>query len=230
VSGVAVHRYRWDGSGEPHLYLVSPGQDRHGAHAVAVPEEVALPGSAAVPTAEQEARLAALEREAFTKGYASGERAGVEAGARRADGMLRRVAQTVEELSQLRRTITRDTQAQMVQLALALAKRVVQRELSLDPDLVAALAHVAVQRLGEQVAATIRLHPEDYATVLSHRGEQWEGAQVTLVPDAAVQRGGCIVESEFGIIDATIDAQFAELSRALLGDASTASAPGEFGE
>ena len=59
--------------------------------------------------------------------------------------MLRRVAQTIEELAQLRRTIMRETERQMVQLALALARRVVLRELSLDPDLVAALAHVAAR-------------------------------------------------------------------------------------
>jgi flagellar assembly protein FliH len=179
-----------------------------------------------MPPAEQEARLAALEREAFTKGYAAGERAGVEAGARRADAMLRRVAQTIDELSQLRRTIIRDTERQMVQLALALARRVVVREISLDPDLVAALAHVAVERLGDQSPATIRLHPEDFATVAAHRGEQWEGTQVSVLPDPAVQRGGCVVESDFGLIDASIDAQFAELSRALLGDPSTVNSPG----
>ena len=144
--------------------------------------------------------------------------------------MLRRVAQTIEELSRLRRTITRDSRTQMVQLALALAKRVVLRELSLDPDLVAALAHVAVERLGEQATATIRLHPEDYSTVMAHRSEQWEGAQVTVVPDPAVQRGGCVVESDFGIIDATVDAQFAELSRALLGGADVSARTGDLGE
>src|SRR5688572_12218244 len=42
--------------------------------------------------AEHRERLAALEREAFTKGYAQGERAGLEAGGKRAEAMLRRVA------------------------------------------------------------------------------------------------------------------------------------------
>lgn len=162
--------------------------------------------------------MAALEREAFTKGYAAGERAGLEAGARRADAMLRRVAQTIESLGQLRRTIVRETERQMVELALTLARRVVHREVSLDPQLVAALAHVALERLGERAPATIRLHPDDYATVLSQQGEQWQGAQVSLVPDAAVARGGCVVESDFGMIDASVDAQLDEMSRALLGD------------
>ena len=43
----------------------------------------------------------------------------------------------------------------MVQLALALARRVVHREVTLDPELAAALAHVALERLGTTTPATI---------------------------------------------------------------------------
>ena len=175
---------------------------------------------AGLSMAEQQAHLASLEREAFAKGYAAGERAGVEAGTKRADAMLRRIAQTIEELSGLRTTIQRETERQMVDLALALARRVVGRELTLAPDLVAAMAHVALQRLGENSPATIRLNPDDYSTVVSHRGAQWEGAHVSVVPDSAVARGGCLVESDFGVIDASAEAQLGELARALLGEAS----------
>jgi flagellar assembly protein FliH len=188
------------------------------------------PGPPAVSLAEQQAHLASLEREAFAKGYAAGERAGVEAGAKRADAMLRRVAQTLEDLARLRKTMIRETERQMVQLALTLARRVVTRELSLEPDLVAAMAHVALERLGETAPATIRLNPDDYASLVAHRGDRWEGAQVTVVPDPAVARGGCLVESDFGLVDASLDAQFDELSRTLLGDGPPALAQGDPGE
>ena len=64
-------------------------------------------------------QLAALERDAFTKGYAQGERAGLEAGAKRAEAMLRRLAQTLEELAGLRDTMVRQTERELVQLSLA---------------------------------------------------------------------------------------------------------------
>lgn len=166
---------------------------------------------------DPQAHLAALERDAFAKGYAAGERAGLEAGGKRADAMLRRVAQTIDELTGLRATIARETERQMVDLALALARRVVDRELTLAPDLVAAMAHVALERLGEQTPATIRLNPADYSVVIAERGEQWEGTHVSVVPDPAVTRGGCLVESDFGVVDASVDAQLGELARALLG-------------
>ena len=175
------------------------------------------PEMPAAPPADPQAHLAALERDAFAKGYAAGERAGLEAGGKRADAMLRRVAQTIDELTGLRATIVRETERQMVGLALALARRVVDRELTLAPDLVAAMAHVALERLGEQTPATIRLNPADYSVVTAERGEQWEGTHVSVVPDPAVTRGGCVVESDFGVIDASVDAQLGELARALLG-------------
>jgi len=167
--------------------------------------------------AEHRERLAALEREAFTKGYAQGERAGLEAGGKRAEAMLRRVAQTIEELGGLRQTLIHETEREMVQLALTLARRVVHREVSLDHELAAALAHVALDRLGTNTPATIRLNPEDY-TIVAQDGARWGGQTVTVVPDPAISRGGCLVESAFGSVDATIERQFDELSRALFGE------------
>lgn len=184
------------------------------------PVAVALPTPAELAiTHEQQARLAALEREAFTKGYAQGERAGLEAGGKRAEAMLRRVAQTLEDLAGLRQSLIRDTERQMVQLALTLARRVVHREVSLDPELTGALAHVALEKLATTTPATIRLHPDDY-TIVTQDGPKWGSTTVTVVPDPAIPRGGCIVESDFGYVDATIDRQFEELSRVLLGEAS----------
>ncbi len=166
--------------------------------------------------AEQHARLAALEREAFVKGYAQGERAGLEAGSKRADAVLRRLGETIDELAGLRRQIIHGSEQQLVQLAIAIARRIVRRELSTDDELLGALARVALERLGEARPATIRLHPEDFARSTAGRTEQWAAAHVTVVADPNVARGGCLVETPFGFVDASIDAQFQELASALL--------------
>lgn len=178
------------------------------------------PGSA-VPVmspGEQQAHLAAVERDAFTKGYAQGERAGLEAGGQRAEAMLRRLAATLEELGTLRDQMVRQTEQQLVELSLAIARRILHREASLDPELAGALAHVALERLGPASPAAIRLHPDDYSTVTNHQADLWNGRAVKVVPDPAVARGGCLVESDFGYIDASVDAQLDEVARAMLGD------------
>jgi flagellar assembly protein FliH len=186
----------------------------------------AVPDAVAEPTApakrhqpdpvEHEAHLAALERDAFAKGYAQGERAGVEAGNRRGDAMVRRLGETLEELASLRQTLLHQSERQLVQLALALARRIVRREIAADEELLMALARVALDKLGDAGQATVRLHPEDFARAAARGAERWAAAHVTVVADPAVSRGGCLVESPFGFVDATIDAQFQELARALL--------------
>lgn len=216
--GSRIETFNWTEEGEHADELpVTAGVRKTRAAAVAESDE---PEPELRP--DQQARLAALERDAFAKGYAQGERAGMEAGAKRVEAMLRRVAQTLEELGQLRQTIAKETERDVVRLALALARRIVLREVSLDPTLVAAMAHVALEKLGETTPATIRLNPDDYTTVSAHRGQSWEGARVTILPDPGVARGGCLVESEFGHVNGALDAQFEQMTRALLGDASGA--------
>lgn len=217
VPSAAIERFDWNATTAPAKPaaqpLVDPAKLAQAQAAVAT----AQPQTMEQVRLENQAHLASLEREAFAKGYAQGERAGIEAGGKRAEAMLRRVAQTLTDLSSLRETLIQQTERQMVQLALTIARRIVYREVSLDPELIAAMAHVALKKLGTSSPATIRLNPEDY-TVVTHEGERWGGAQVTVVPDPAIARGGCLVESEFGRIDASIDRQFEEMTRALLGD------------
>ena len=168
------------------------------------------------PSADPEPRpsFAELEREAFTKGYAQGERAGAEASARRGEATLRRLAQTIEELAGLRAELLQKTERQVVELALAIAGRVLRRELSVDRELLIAMAHVALERLGENTSATIRLNPDDYASIgaQAHLGNH---DVVQVVADPLVSPGGCLVQSDFGLIDAGIDAQLGEMAGAL---------------
>lgn len=186
------------------------------------PDGAYLAPIAATPAAEadprqQQARLATLERDAFAKGYEQGERAGLEAGAARAEAMLGRLAQTIEEVAEVRRDMIRQTERQMVQLALAIAKRIVRREIALDRDLTQTMARLALERLGDSTTVTLRLHPDDFAAIGNHCDE-WQRSHVSVVADRDVSRGGCLVESDFGFIDGSVEAQFHEVARALLAE------------
>jgi flagellar assembly protein FliH len=182
------------------------------------PGQPAAPAPAPADTGTQATHLAGLERDAFSKGFAQGERAGAEASGKRGEVVLRRLTETLEELTTLREQMIHQTERQMVQLALAIARRIVQREISLDQDLLVAMARVALDRLGESAHVTVRLNPEDYQATAAARAAEWTGTQVSVIADARVARGGCRVESDFGMMDAGADAQIQEIARALLGD------------
>jgi flagellar assembly protein FliH len=184
-----------------------------------VPPQIATPkvldSEPANEVADAEPRLRTLERDAFAKGFAHGEQAGLEAARARTDGMMERLGKTIDEVASLRREIIRRTERQTVQLVLAIAERVVQREVRLDRSLLVGMARSALDRLGEFGTATIRLNPEDFDAVAPAARAADESA-VRIVPDPEVGRGGCLVQSDFGFIDASPDAQFRELARSLL--------------
>ncbi len=165
---------------------------------------------------DQQTRLAALERDAFSKGYAQGERAGAEAASTRADGMVRGLGQALEELAALRTEMIRRTERQTVQLVLAIAERVVQREVTLDRGLLVGMARAALDRLGEHGSATIRLNPDDYHAISVPPSS--EEGRLRVLADPIVRRGGCLVQSDFGFMDVSPEAQFRELAHALLSE------------
>jgi flagellar assembly protein FliH len=162
--------------------------------------------------------FAALERDAFVKGYAQGERAGTEAAAARSEAMLRRLAHTLDELALLRGDMIQKSERQLVQLAIAIARRIIFRELTIDRSLLSAMARVALDRLGESASATIRMHPADHASITAEGAAHVTAGAVRVIADHLVPRGGCVVQSDFGLIDIGLDAQLTELSVLLLGD------------
>src|SRR4029079_16680523 len=131
ISGVidpaSVERFPWSGTPAPEAPIVSgPAGDsaaRRSHHTVADGE----------PSAPE--RLSHIEREAFVKGYAQGERSGSEATAKQGEAMLRRLAATIDEVAALRTELIRRTERELVNLALVLAERIVRREVSLDREL-----------------------------------------------------------------------------------------------
>jgi flagellar assembly protein FliH len=201
----------------PWRSAAAPSPDRPGSGA-----GPADPGAVDGRSAE---RIAALEREAFVKGYAQGERSGAEAAARQGEAMLRRLSETIEEVAALRADLLHRSERDLVRVALVIAERVLHREISLDRELLLAMAHVAIDRLGNRASATIRLHPADHAVLMAvPRAQPFTGA-VEIVADATVSRGGCHVQSDFGLIDLGVEAQLKEVSRAMLGDDATSDVP-----
>ena len=206
-SDAAVERFQWLGDGE------ASAHDSRARHLHVVPELLS----------DEDAlreRVEALEHEAFTKGFAHGEREGLAAAAKKSEALIARLSGTIDDIAALRAGMLHKTERDVVRMALAIAERVIHRALDVDPELLLAMSRVAIDRLGDGIAATIHLHPDDHRAMMAVRAKHPESvpSAVAIQPDLTVPRGGCIVRSEFGVIDLGIDAQVAELSRALLGN------------
>ncbi|HXG32385.1 MAG TPA: FliH/SctL family protein [Bryobacteraceae bacterium] len=160
-----------------------------------------------VPADEFERRLRAAHEEGWREGEAAARR--------RLDAVIEQLARSVEDLATLRARLRRQAEADLVHLAVAIARRILRRELSLDPDAIAGLVHAALQRLAGQEIARVRVHPELAVAVRTALAEG-QGAQAAeVVADARLEAGAVIFETERGNLDASVETQLAEIERGL---------------
>jgi len=167
---------------------------------------------------EAQARVGEIERSAREKAVAE-VRATLEAEAEAALEPLRaELSRSIAEAGRLRDEITASVEHEMVQLALEIAKKVVHREVTVDREIVVSLARVSLIRLHGRAAATIHLHPDDYQYVSALREKLGAGNAIELTADPLITRGGCLIETDLGDVDARIEQQFSEIARGFLSD------------
>ena len=100
--------------------------------------------------------------------------------------------------------------------AVRLARQVVRSELQARPELVAAVAAEALDTL--LISARhidVRVHPDDHALIAQGAADALAARGARLFADAAVTRGGCVVESDVGVIDAGIENRWHRAAGAL---------------
>jgi flagellar biosynthesis/type III secretory pathway protein FliH len=185
------------------------------------------PGNAAdetsVPDEEEwERRLEIEKQEAYIRGFSEGEKVGQEGGRREVDPLLTSVGQTLMELDQLRRTLHQRAERETVKLALCIAERLLGRGAVSDPDQVVKAVGSALEHVVDSERVTIRLNPDECSTIekigaeLVQTVDRLESFHLT--PDAAIAAGGCVIETNFGEIDARIESQFERLRELLMAE------------
>lgn len=184
------------------------------------PEPDPIPAPVIEPPAEERIDPHEIQKRAFEEGFAHGEKAGREMGERQMDAVLKRLAETVHEVGQLRNKLYRQVEGEVLQLALAIARKLVRREVSIDPEITLTLVKVAMSHLAEKTSIKVRLNPIDHNALLTRHAElKLDGGDpsgVILAADAAIDRGGCVIETEYGHVDARIEEQFKEIESGLL--------------
>jgi flagellar assembly protein FliH len=185
------------------------------AHAEAAEVVATARARAAQLVADAEADAARITREAAERGLSEARAVAGEELDLAVEDLRERLAHTLGELSALRQTLAAEVERELVQLALEIARKVVQREVAVDRDIPLTLARVALARVG-RTSAKVRLHPDDFEYVSARRDRLRAEGMIELVADAGVGRGGCVVESERGDVDARIEEQFANVERGFL--------------
>lgn len=166
--------------------------------------------------AELEQEMVKRVREAHQAGYAEGQAAGKAQGEDEVRAALERLTQSVAGVDEYRSRLYRQTEVDAVRLSVAIARRVLRRELTVDPSAIEGLVSAALQRLQSQETCRVKMHP-DYIPSLSAAIERMGmSAKVQVVADPAQEPGSAVFEMPRGNLDASIDSQLREIERGLV--------------
>ena len=197
------------------MYLPDEGKASEPLHLRAV-EGRFQEGALATQTDEERRRREVEVRlhQARAAGQQEGQAAAREQAAEELKGILERTARSLEEIGTLRHRLRRDAEADLVQLSIAIARRILHRELAIDPEALHGLILGALEKLNEQEIVRVRVYPAHVA-VLRACLERLSAERIEVHQDTALPAGGIVFETQRGNLDASVETQLEEIERGL---------------
>lgn len=162
-------------------------------------------------------RLQAKEA-GFEAGYQEGLVAGREEALRQAADLVTLLEDTVEEAAQVRASSLQALEDDFLKFSLLLADKIVKKSVSNDISWLTPIIRDSLHALGQVQEIVIRLNPVDYALIK----EEEESlrlkvrAKLQFESDTSINQGGCLIESENGLIDARLEERLGKIARHLM--------------
>lgn len=151
--------------------------------------------------------------EAFARGEAAGRAAAAGELRAAAESGQAAFARAVASLGSYRARLRHDAERDLVELALSIARRIVRRELSVDPEAITGLARAALDRIDAREVRSVRLHPAQAQAAAAHLARLAPGIEI--IADASLEPGAAVFDTARGAFDAGLDTQIAEIERGL---------------
>jgi flagellar assembly protein FliH len=192
-----------------------------------VPEQVQWPELLAEPTPQQkgaataefcipEVDLTLVEKNAFENGFRQGEKSGMAMAEQKIETIVKRHAEAILEIGRMKSSLYAQVEKEVVKLAIEVAKKIIHREIQVDPDIIQTLIRVTLANVAVKNPVTIHVNPVDFNYISERQAElsQSEARNISIVPDKSIARGGCLVETDCGDIDARLEEKFHEVEHA----------------
>jgi flagellar assembly protein FliH len=185
------------------------------------PERVPVPPAREQRESEAElaSKIAELERirelesaRSRQEGFQEGLRQGREQSAAEVTSASMRLAQLLDEVAVFKQKLRKDAEVEVVKLSLAVARRILHRELNADPDSIRGIVNAALEKLRRREVYRVRVHPSVVQAVEASL-EAHGSTAVSVVADRGLMPGGIVFETAVGELDASIDTQLDEIQR-----------------
>jgi flagellar assembly protein FliH len=164
------------------------------------------------PLVDPEVEMAMLREAARAEGYAEGMAAG------RAEGeqACGRMKQLAESFSSTLDNLDFRLADMVLELTLDVARQVVAGELAARPERILDVVNMALKQMAETSReARLLLNPDDAALVRPHLDQVLDKNRLRIVEDVRIVRGGCLIETSQGDLDATLPARWRQVVQVL---------------
>lgn len=104
-------------------------------------------------------------------------------------------------------------EGEVVRLSLSIAAKILHREAQVDPMLVAALVQIALNQFRENTAVTIRVDAGSAEAWRERFAESPQAPSITVVADTELGEGECLLETDMGKVNFSLDAQLKEVEQ-----------------
>ncbi|QPJ62528.1 MAG: hypothetical protein G3M70_11870 [Candidatus Nitronauta litoralis] len=153
-----------------------------------------------------------IKAEAQGEGFAAGEKAGFESGEKFARDeftpFLKTLEELVRELSEFRQMMYAKVEREMIEMIVQLTKKVIHAELTTREDSIQDVIRLAVQTVLDRENMIIKVNPGDQIHAETYRPELHhlfdEIKNITIEGQPSIERGGCLIETNFGTVDAQV--------------------------
>ena len=134
--------------------------------------------------------------------------------------MMNEAQECLREAYLAKDQIIQEAEPFLVELACGIAEKVIDKQLTIEPDHIIELIRQSLSRKREQGFITLCVAPDQFAFVQAAREELSlsidSQAELQILPDSTVKDKGCVIRSSFGSVDARIDTQLAEIKKELV--------------
>ena len=164
--------------------------------------------------------LEAEKKEAKDKGREEGREDGFAEGKAEVDRLINRTQTALERAQDKRGEILGETEQEIIDLVLLISRKVIKVISEHQRNVIVANVTEALRKVKAKGSVIIRVNMVDLNLATEHKQDfirMMEGVQsIQIVEDSSVDNGGCIIETDFGEIDARISSQLAELESKIL--------------
>ena len=203
----ALTPIEWSRLGGDSAQSMAPGTAGHGAARDA--NTTALEAR----ITELQAQIAVREGKARQAGYREGEAAAIQTLETPLREALDRLAGHIGEMAGLRQRLRHESEEDIVKLAVAISRRVLRREITADPGAILGIVKAALENVDAREVFRIRVHPDDVPLLQSSLASQALPDKIEVVADRDLERGGLIIDTRRGSLDASVETQLAEIER-----------------